>query len=58
MNKKNNQTEFFLHEDLAKKVILDCRTPESCKFKRKLGFRLHGVINTKQQIKKINRRSI
>ena len=28
---------------------MDCRTPESCKFKRKLGFKLHDVINTKHQ---------
>ena len=28
---------------------MDCRTPESCKFKRKLGFKLHDMINTKHQ---------
>ena len=28
---------------------MDCRTTESCKFKRKLGFQLHDVINTKEQ---------
>ena len=28
---------------------MDCRTIESWTFKRKLGFRLHDVINTKQQ---------
>ena len=28
---------------------MNCRTPTSCKFKRKLGFKLHDVINTKQQ---------
>ena len=31
------------------KVILDCRTVESCNFKRNLGFTLHDVINTKEQ---------
>ena len=25
------------------------RTPESCKFKRSLGFKLHDVINCKEQ---------
>ena len=28
---------------------MDCRTDESCKFKRNLGFTLHDVINTKEQ---------
>ena len=28
---------------------MDCRTNDSCKFKRKLGFTLHDVINTKEQ---------
>ena len=35
--------------DLALKVIMDCRTDESCNLKRNLGFRLHDVINTKEQ---------
>ena len=38
-----------LCSDLALKVIMDCRTDESCYFKRNLGFRLHDVINTKEQ---------
>ena len=38
-----------MHSDLALKVILDCRTDESCNLKRNLGFRLHNVINTKEQ---------
>ena len=29
---------------------MDCRTDESCNFKRNLGFTLHDVINTKEQI--------
>ena len=37
----------FIHVDLALKVIMDCRTVESCNFKRNLGFTLHDVINTK-----------
>ena len=28
---------------------MDCRTDESCSFKRRLGFKLRNVINTKQQ---------
>ena len=39
----------FLLSDLALKVIMDCRTDESCNLKRNLGFKLHDVINTKEQ---------
>ena len=39
----------FIHVNLTLKVILDCRTVESCAFKKKLGFTLHDVINTKEQ---------
>ena len=39
----------FLSSDLALKVIMDCRTDESCNFKRNLGFRLHDVTNTKEE---------
>ena len=28
---------------------MNCRTDESCNFKRNLGFRLHDIINTKEQ---------
>ena len=35
--------------NFALKVIMDCRTDESCNLKRNLGFRLHDVINTKEQ---------
>ena len=28
---------------------MDCKTDESCNFKRNLGFTLHNVINTKEQ---------
>ena len=28
---------------------MDCRPDESCNLKRNLGFRLHDVINTKEQ---------
>ena len=39
----------FLRNNLALKIIMNCRTNESCNFKRNLGFRLHDVINTKEQ---------
>ena len=39
----------FLQSDLALKVIIGCRTDESCNLKRNLGFRLHNVTNTKEQ---------
>ena len=39
----------FIHNDLALKIIMDCRTDESCNLKRNLGFTLHDVINTKEQ---------
>ena len=39
----------FLRNDLTLKIIMNCRTDESCTFKRNLGFRLHDVINTKEQ---------
>ena len=28
---------------------MDCRTDKSCSLKKNLGFKLHDVINTKQQ---------
>ena len=40
----------FLHIDLALKIIMDCRTDESCSLKKKLGFKLHDIINTKEQL--------
>ena len=39
----------FLHSDLALKVIMGCRTDKSCNLKGNLGFKLHDVINTKEQ---------
>ena len=39
----------FLHNDLALKIIMDCRTDKSCSLKKNLGFKLHDVINTKEQ---------
>ena len=40
----------FIHVNLALKVILDCRTVESCNFKTNIGFTLHDVIYTKEQL--------
>ena len=38
---------------------MDCRTDKSCSLKKKLGFKLHDVINTKEQtIKKFNKRYV
>ena len=39
----------FLRSGLALKVIMDCRTDESCYLKIVLGFKLDDVINTKEQ---------
>ena len=39
----------FIHNDLALKIIKNCRTDESCNLKRNLGFTLHDVINSKEQ---------
>ena len=41
---KKQQNKRFLRCDLALKVIMDCRTDESCNLKKNLGFRLHDVI--------------
>ena len=38
-----------MRSDLALKVITDCIKDEPCNLKRNLGFRLHNVINTKEQ---------
>ena len=39
----------FIRVELALKIIMNCRTDESCNLKRNLGFTLHNVINTKEQ---------
>ena len=39
----------FLRKDLALKIIMDCKTDESCNLKKNLGFTLHEVISTKEQ---------
>ena len=48
-NPKKQSNRRFLHSNLALKIIMDCRTDKSCNFKRNLGFKLHDVINTKEQ---------
>ena len=47
---KKQPNRRFLRSDLALKVIMGCRTDESCNLKINLGFRLYNVINTKEQI--------
>ena len=37
------------HEGIIVPVIMHWRTPESCKFKRSSGFKLHDVITCKEQ---------
>ena len=50
MNKPKKQpNRRFLRSDLSLKIIMDCKTDESCNLKRNLGFRLHVVINIKEQ---------
>ena len=39
----------YAHEGVIIPVIMHCRTPEPCKFKRNLGFKLYDVINCKEQ---------
>ena len=39
----------FTRVKLVLKVIMICKTDESCNLKRNLGFTLHDVINTKEQ---------
>ena len=39
----------FTRNDLSLKVIMNCRTDESCNLIKNLGFTLHDVINTKEQ---------
>ena len=46
---KKKPNRRFLSSDLALKVIMDCRTGESRNLKRNLEFRLHDVIDTKEQ---------
>ena len=46
---KKQPNKRFLRSDLALKIIMDCRTNESCNLRRNLGFRLHDVISTIEQ---------
>ena len=50
LNESTNQpNRRFIHADLALKIIMNCRTDESCNLKSNLGFTLHDVVNTKEQ---------
>ena len=42
----------FIDENLAIKVIMDCRTTSAYKFKTRLGFKQYDVILTKRTIRK------
>ena len=56
---KKQSCRKFIHNDLALKTIMDCRTDESCNLKIKLGFKLYDVINAKEQtVNKFNKRCI
>ena len=46
---KKQPNRRFLPRDLAWNVIMDCRIDESRNLKRNIGFRVHDVINTKEQ---------
>ena len=39
----------YARESTIIPVIKHCRTPESCKFKKCLGFKLHDEINCKEK---------
>ena len=39
----------YAHEGILTAIIINCRVPESCKFKWSLGFKLHDVITCKEQ---------
>ena len=45
----NGEIFMYAHEGVIIPVIMHCRTPESCKFKRYLEFKLHDVISCKEQ---------
>ena len=50
INKPTKQSDRrFLHNDLALKIIMDCRKDKSCSLKKKLGFKLYDFIITKEQ---------
>ena len=48
-NPEKQPNRRFLRSDLALKIIMNCRTDESCNLKRNLIFNLYDVINTKEQ---------
>ena len=50
LNESTNQpNRRFIHADLALKIIMNCRTDESCNLKSNLEFTLHDVVYTKEQ---------
>ena len=55
---KKQSCRRFIRNDLALKIIMDCRTDESCNLKRNLGFTLHDVINKRTNSNIFNKRCI
>ena len=49
-NRKKQSNRRFLCSYLALEIIMNCKTDESCNFKRDLGFKLHDVIDTKETV--------
>ena len=45
---KKQPNRRFLRSDLALKVIMDCRTDESCNLKRNLGYTMCLILKNKQ----------
>ena len=48
-NPKKQSNRRFLYSNLLLKIIIDYRTEKSRNLKRNLGFKLHDVINTKEE---------
>ena len=47
---KKQCNRIFMDEKLAIKVIMDCRTTSSHKFRTRLGFKQYNVILTKESV--------
>ena len=45
----DGETFTYAHEGVKIPVIMHFRTPESCKLKQNLGFKLHDAINCKEK---------
>ena len=47
--KKKKKNRIFIHNELATKTIMDCRTTTTHKFRKRLGFKQYDIIFTKEQ---------